>query len=207
MRAFILLFAGFHLSMGQESTQLRLTVVEKSVTTNTNKLITLHLKAVNLTNKNLRLFCFYDEWKDFVDEADSLPKYVMPGFSLEIFNSKGEKDFPVPYSIVTKEMFLETINAESVDSLVASIKRKYGDVENWESEEKKRILASEKVLPPKASIETVLNISFQGFLLEKGKYELVIYYVINDMLYDYVEKREDIFMGWTKSNKIQLIVE
>jgi hypothetical protein len=181
--------------------------LEKSVTTNTNKLITLHLKAVNLTNKNLRLFCFYDGWKNFVHEVDSLPKYVMPGFNLEIFNSKDEKDFPVPYSIVTEEMFSETINAESVDSLVASIKRKYGDVENWESEEKKRILASEKVLPPKGSVETVLNISFQGFLFEKGKYELVIYYVINDMLYDYVERGKGIFMGWVKSNKVQLNVE
>lgn len=194
--------------IGQESGKLKLLTDETKVILNSkSRSAVFHLKVVNKTNERLRLLCFYDECKNYVHEVDSLPNYVMPGFNLEIFDAKKEKYFPTPYSVFTEQMYSETINAESVDSLKALIKSRYGDVENWKLEERMRILLNEKWLSPGDSLETKLNLSFQGFIFDKGQYELFIYYVINDKLYEYVDRKKEDFWGWVRSNKVSLIVE
>jgi hypothetical protein len=192
----------------KESKQLKLKVREQSTTLSSRqKSLMVHLQVINVTNRGLRLLGFYDEIKDFIYEPDSLWTYGIPGISLEMFNDKGAKYFPDAYSVFTKEMYDEIMNVESVDSLIVSTKKQYGDFENWEVEEKKRILANEKWLQPGESIEIILNISFQGFFLNKGKYDLVIYYLVNEKIYKYVNKKKDDFLGWVKSNKVQLLVE
>lgn len=196
------------LLIGQESEKIKLLTVEtKVILSPKSRSAVFHLKVYNNTNERLRLLAFYDTWKNYVHEVDSLPNYVMPGFNLEIFDTEKQRYFPTPYSIFTEQMYSEIINAESVDSLKALIKSRYGDVENWKLEERMRILANEKWLSPGDSLETKLNLSFQGFIFDKGQYELFIYYVINNKLYEYVDRKKEDFWGWVRSNKVSLIVE
>lgn len=196
--------------MGQESKKLELMLLNTKASINKNeRSIKFFLKLFNRSNEKLKLYCFYNEWSDLCP-VDWLPDYAHSGLNVGFFDKNG-KMLRRQIQIVDSEAdMLEIWNAGliSIDSAQAILNKRYGDeVKNWEAEERKKIVASEISLLPGDSVETNLDVEFSDYSLKKGEYEIVIYYVINKKIFEYVRESKELFVGYVKSNKIPLIVK
>jgi hypothetical protein len=196
--------------MGQESKKLELMLLNTKASINKNeRSIKFFLKLFNRSNEKLKLYRFYNEWSDLCP-VDWLPDYAHSGLNVGIFDKKG-KMLRRQIQIVDSEAdMLEIWNAGliSIDSAQAILNKRYGDeVKNWEAEERKKIVASEISLLPGDSVETNLDVEFSDYSLKKGEYEIVIYYVINKKIFEYIRESKELFVGYVKSNKIPLIVK
>lgn len=204
----------FYLSCGylmaQESKKLKLIVLNTKTSISKNKQSSkLHLKIFNRSNEKLKLHCFYNEWSDLCP-VDWLPDYAHPGLNIGIFDKKGKMHRRQIHIVDSETDLLEIWNAGliSIDSAQAILDKRYGDeVKNWEVEERKKIIANEITLLPGDSVETNLDIEFYDYSLKKGEYEIVIYYVINKKIFEYVRDSKELFVGYVRSNKVPLIVK
>lgn len=196
--------------VAQESKKLELIVLNTKIDISKNEQsCKLHLKIFNRSNEKLKLHCFYNEWSDLCP-VDWLPDYAHVGLNIGIFDKKGKMYRRQIHIVDSEADLLEIWNAGSIsnDSVQAILDKRYGDeVKNWEIEERKKIVASAATFLPGDSVETNLDIEFYDYSLKKGKYEIVIYYVINKKIFAYILDRKEIFVGYVRSNKVPLTVK
>ncbi|MGI0016025.1 MAG: hypothetical protein ACREBU_21600, partial [Nitrososphaera sp.] len=165
---------------------------------------------IELTNRNvgeLKFYCFYNEVNDYINDGFSYQN-VFPGFCIEILNLKGKQVLPKIFFAYSYYQDDDFWNATSPDSALTLIKRRYGDYENWEAVKKRKISGSEVSLLPNQSIKTNLIFSVKEYFLKRGEvYQLKVYYVLNDRIFEFVERKKDVFNGFAKSNSVMLIVK
>jgi hypothetical protein len=181
------------------SSELHLSIANDSlVWDSTKSVVSLNLKALNTSKKKLRLFCFYDEVKNFIVDEDFF--YEMPGFNLALFDRFRNRIMPELLLINTHG----TENDSSRNQIMSQGEQPLS-IEAWEYQERERILSNEITLSSGDSVEIVLTVDFGSIIMDNGVYELQVYYIINDKIFEYVDRHQAIFTGVVRSNKVRLV--
>jgi hypothetical protein len=191
----------------KQQNQLRLRILEDTLVVKSGRdSVKFSIELFNQNGGELKFYCFYNEVNDYIDGRFSY-QHVFPGFCIEILGLNGKQVLPKIFFVYSYDEADDFGNATSPDSALELIKRRYGDYENREVAKKRKILDSEVSLLPNQSIKTNLAFSIKEYFLKKGEvYQLKMYYVLNDRIFEFVEKKEGIFDGFVKSNSVILIV-
>jgi len=194
--------------MGQELKHLKLVVRDTELSISKHdQSIKLCLKLFNRSREKIRLYCFYNNWSE-VCPVDWLPEYVHPGLNMGVFNKKGEMQYQQIIIVDTEEdIMLGDPELFLTDSVQTMLNKRYNEFKNSKDLERKRIIGSEYFLSPGDSVDAELEIDLHDFHLKKGKYEIVIFYVMNSKIFEYIRPSKELFLGYVVSNKIELTVK
>jgi len=192
----------------QESNEFTLSVLEREIAiADQKRSIALHVKIINQSDRKYKLFSFHNQW-DALINTDYIPGFVYPGFNVAIFDDDGKIFFPPQGIANSADAYINTFLTKGADSALVAAKKLAAKLERLILENEQRIRDSAQWMSPGGSLETVLEIDLYNHgLIKKGKYYLEVYYVINKKIFKYTEKGDDLFIGYLKSNRIQLIVQ
>lgn len=190
--------------MRRETKEIDLKILNKQVKLIDTKLsIKLHLRLFNRSNHKLKLY-MGNKLSDLCP-VDWLPEYARPGFNIGIFDHKGRQQFREIIIFDTEaDLQKNWENASnSIDSASTIVDKHFQEFRRRNLQNRNGI----KLLSPQDSVTIAFDVDFHDLFLKKGDYELVVYYVINKKIYNHVDVKEKIFMGYARSNKVPLRVK
>ncbi len=195
--------------MGQESKHLKLVVHDAKLSiSERDQSIKLRLKLLNDSKGKIKLSCFYNDWIQMLCSIDELPECPHPGFNVSVFDKKGEMQYQQMIIVDTEaDIMLGDPELFLTDSVQMMLNKRYNEFKNSKDLERKRIIESEHFLLPGDSVATELEIDLHDFHLKKGNYEIVIFYVMNSKIFEYIRPSKELFLGYVVSNKVELTVK